>query len=74
MAQATNAMEAQLRATIAAGTQPQRYRTSVAQFIRAPGGRSIKLIGADSQPTAAGRFYYAQLGIDVPLDSRQRTE
>ena len=59
-------MEAQLQGAIAAGTRPQRYRTSVAQLIRAPGGRRIRLIGADSRPTAAGRFYYAQLGVDVP--------
>ena len=59
-------MQAQLQAAIAAGTRPQRYKTSVAQFIRAPGGRRIKLVGADSQPTAEGRFYYAQLGVDVP--------
>jgi hypothetical protein len=66
MAQVNATMEAQLQAAIAAGTWPQRYRTSVAQFIRAPGGRRIKLINADSQPTAEGRYYYAQLGVDVP--------
>ncbi len=67
MPQANVTMEAQLQGAIAAGTRPQRYKTSVAQFIRAPGGRRIKLVGADSQPTAEGRYYYAQLGVDVPL-------
>ena len=59
-------MENQIRAIIARGTQPQRHRTSVAQFIRAEGGRKIALIGADSRPTAAGLFYYKELGIEPP--------
>ena len=60
------AMENQIRAIIARGTQPQRQRTSVAQFVRAGNGRKISLIGADSKATAAGVFYYQQLGIDPP--------
>ena len=66
MAQTNVTMEAQLQGAIAAGTRPQRYKTSAAQFIRAPSGRRIRLVGADSQPTAEGRYYYAQLGVDVP--------
>ena len=60
------AMENQIRAILARGTQPQRLRTSVAQFVRAENGRKISLIGADSRPTAAGVFYYQQLGIEPP--------
>ena len=59
-------MEAQIRAVITAGTQPQRYRTSVAQYVRAAGGAKIPLIGADSKPTPAGKFYYGQLGVEPP--------
>ena len=60
------AMENQIRAAIAQGTQPQRLRTSVAQFVRAADGRKISLIGADSKPTAAGVFYYKELGVEPP--------
>ena len=66
MAQKVAAMEVQLRAIIARGTQPQRLRTSVAQFVRAADGRKISLIGADSKPTAAGLLYYKELGIEPP--------
>ena len=66
IARAAPAMENQIRAIIARGTQPQRLRTSVAQFVRAADGRKISLIGADSKPTAAGVFYYSQLGIEPP--------
>ena len=63
------AMEAQIREAIAAGTQPQRYKTSIAQFIRV-GGKNVRLIGADSRTTAEGRYYYGQIGISPPLSYR----
>ena len=66
IARAPPAMENQIRAIIARGTQPQRHRTSVAQFIRAEGGRKIALVGADSKPTLAGAFYYKELGVEPP--------
>ena len=60
------------------GTPVQRYRRSVAQFVRAPlqhlintnmapltrvaAGKQIKLINKDNRPTPEGRAYYAALG------------
>ena len=68
MAQATSApaMEAKLSAAIQRGTLPQRYRTSVGQFIRAPGGEMVRLQGADNRLTAAGRIYWRLRGFPAP--------
>jgi hypothetical protein len=58
---ATN-MDALLDAAIEKYTTPQRYKTSVAMFIRS-GSHVIKLMGADSKPTPAGILYYKKLGV-----------
>ena len=63
---ATEAMDATLTGIIARGTLPQRYRTSVGQFIRAPEGRQIRLQGEDSRLTEAGKAYWRLLGVPAP--------
>ena len=59
-------MEATLRATIDNGTLPQRYRSSIGQFIRAPGGRQIRLQNIDNTMTPAGTIYWRLRGIRPP--------
>jgi len=51
---ATSAMDALLQTIVDRGTPTQRYPTSVAQFVRAPDGRQIKLMTADGKPTKEG--------------------
>ena len=59
-------MDALLQTIIDRGTQPQRYKTSVAQFIRAPDGKHIKLMNKDGKPTPAGVAYFGKLGVPPP--------
>ena len=59
-------MEAQMLEIISRGTMPQRYKTSVGQFIRAPGGRQIRLQGIDDKLTPEGRAYWRLLGVPAP--------
>ena len=48
------------------GIPVQRYKTNPGQFVRAPSGRHIRLVGADNRPTPAGRVYYEKLGVPPP--------
>ena len=59
-------MEATLMEIIERGTHPQRYRQSVGQFIRAPGGQQIRLQNTDDSLTAAGKAYWRLLGVPAP--------
>ena len=59
-------MENTLLEIIDRGTLPQRYKTSVGQFIRAPDGRQIRLQGPDNKLTPEGRAYWQLRGIEAP--------
>ena len=59
-------LDATLTEIIARGTLPQRYRTSVGQFIRGPGGQQIRLQNEDSRLTEAGKAYWKLLGVPPP--------
>jgi len=59
-------METTLLQIIDRGTLPQRYKTSVGQFIRAPDGRQIRLQGPDNKLTPEGRAYWQLRGIEAP--------
>ena len=59
-------MDQQMLEIIGRGTRPQRYRTSVGQFIRNPAGRQIRLQGADNRLTTEGRAYWRLLGVPPP--------
>ncbi len=65
-ATADKAMEALMQTIADRGTLPQRYRTSIAQFVRAPDGRQIRLMGVDNRPTKEGSLYYRILGVPPP--------
>jgi hypothetical protein len=59
-------METVLLQIIERGTLPQRYKTSVGQFIRAPDGRQIRLQGPDNKLTPEGGAYWRLRGIPAP--------
>ena len=59
-------MEAKQAEAIQRGTLPQRYRTSVGQYIRVAGGERVSLQGADNRLTAAGRIYWRLRGTEAP--------
>ena len=63
---ARTAMEALMQTIVERGTLPQRYRTSHAQFVRAPDGRQISLMGIDNKPTKEGAVFYRLLGVEPP--------
>ena len=60
-------MDALLQTIVDRGTLPQRKKTRLAQFVRAPDGREIDLMGSDGKPTPAGKVYYQKLGVDPPM-------
>ena len=59
------AMRAEIRTAIANGVWPAQYKRSTAQYLQA-GNQKVRLIGADSVVTAAGKYFYEQVGAPPP--------
>ena len=59
-------MDALMQSIVDRGTQPQRYKMSHAQIVRAPDGKQVRLINADRKPTPSGVAYYRKLGVPPP--------
>mgnify|MGYP005669055683 CR=1 FL=1 len=60
------AMENKLLDIISRNIRPQRYATSVGQFVRGPDGQQIRLQGTDNKLTPAGQAYWRLTGIPAP--------